>query len=407
MELESAVIVAREPSHSRYNELEIHVQTSAAEVSVQTNLPSSSPSYRLGQFLAGTVAMLLVIGFAIGIAHLPWGFAEPALRIIARYPLLDAFLKAFIVVNFIAIHVLFLIWLERKFAGWMQARLGPMHVGWKGLAQTAADALKLLTKEDIIPSKADRPLFILAPYLVFVPTVMTFMVLPFSLTWVGYDYPLAVLYVIAVSTVTAIGIMAAGWGQNNKYSLLGGVRAVAQLLSYEIPMVVVVLAVVTLTGTMSLTETVTYQANGWNIFRGWYAVAMIPGFIIYLVCSLAEVNRAPFDLPEAESELVSGFHTEYSGMRFAFFFLAEFANNFFSAGFAVVLFFGGWLGPGLPAPVWFTIKTLVLITLMMWIRWTVPRLRIDQMMGFCWKLLVPASLVVFCLAAALAVWPNH
>jgi NADH-quinone oxidoreductase subunit H len=365
---------------------------------------SETSSYRIGQFVAGSAVLLVVLAVIVGISKAPWGFAEPVVRYIGERPLLDAFAKAAIVAfGFVPVHVLLLIWWERKFAGWMQARLGPMHVGWKGLGQTAADAVKLLTKEDIIPAKADRPLFIIAPYLVFIPTILTFMVLPFSLTWVGYDYPLAVLYVIGVSTVSALGIMSAGWGGNNKYSLLGGVRAVAQLLSYEIPMVIVVLTVVTLSNTMSMTGIVIAQQDRWNIFRVPEFLVFTPAFLIYLICSLAEVNRAPFDLPEAESELVSGFHTEYSGMRFAFFFLAEFANNFFSAGLAVVMFFGGWLGPGLPPVLWFTIKTVIVITLMMWIRWTLPRLRIDQMMGFCWKLLVPASLVVFCVAALLAV----
>lgn len=364
---------------------------------------SETSGYRAGQFFAGLIALLVIIAAIVGISKLPWGMAEPVVKFVGERPLLNALAKAAIMsFGFIPIHVLFLIWWERKFAGWMQARLGPMHVGWKGLAQTAADALKLLTKEDIIPNKADRPLFLIAPFLVFIPTIMTFMVLPFSLTWVGYDYPLAALYVIAASTVAAAGIMSAGWGGNNKYSLLGGVRAVAQLLSYEIPMIISVLTVVLLAGTMSMTELVTGQQGLWNIARFW--PVLVPAFLIYLVCSMAEVNRAPFDLPEAESELVSGFHTEYSGMRFAFFFLAEFANNFFSAGFAVVLFFGGWLGPGLPGPLWFVIKTSLLITLMMWIRWTVPRLRIDQMMGFCWKVLVPLSLVVLCAGATLSLY---
>ncbi len=227
--------------------------------------------------------------------------------------------------------------------------------------------------------------------------MLTFMVLPFSLTWVGYDYNLGALFALSISTVGALGILAAGWGANNKYSLLGGVRAVAQLLSYEIPMILVVLSVVTLADTLSLTRIVQQQAGLWNIAA--YPLLLIPGFLIYFACALAEVNRAPFDLPEAESELVSGFHTEYSGMRFAIFFLAEFANNFFTAGFAVVLFFGGWQGPILPPVVWFTIKTLLLIILMMWVRWTLPRLRIDQMMGFCWKLLVPLALALFCATA--------
>ncbi|MBM3493232.1 MAG: NADH-quinone oxidoreductase subunit H, partial [Armatimonadetes bacterium] len=188
----------------------------------------------------------------------------------------------------------------------------------------------------------------------------------------------------------------------NKYSLLGGARACAQVLAYEIPLAITMLAVVTISGSLSLVQIVEKQAGLWNIVA--HAPVMIPAFAIFLVCIMAELNRTPFDLPDAESELVSGFHTEYSGMRFAFFYLAEFANNFFMAGLAVTLFFGGWLGPWLPGPVWFTVKTLVVVTGLMWIRWTVPRLRVDQMMGFCWKALVPASLVVFCASAIWSVW---
>jgi NADH-quinone oxidoreductase subunit H len=367
------------------------------------SLPISQPTpgtraTGAGQFAAGVVILLVAIAAAWAVTLLPWSLAQPVLDFIVRYPLLDAFLRAFVVVNFIMIHVLLLIWWERKIAGWMQARLGPMHVGWKGLLQTVADAVKLMTKEDIVPALADKPVFAVAPLLVFLPTVMTFMALPFSAAWVGYDYSLGALYVIAVTTVTALGVMAAGWGSNNKYSLMGGMRAVAQLISYEIPMVVVILAVVTLAGTLSLTGIVRWQAeNGWLIWR--YAPITIPAFIIFVACALAELNRAPFDLPEAESELVSGFNTEYSGMRFALFFLAEFANNFFSAGLAVTLFLGGWEGPWLPGPIWFIIKTSLIITLFMWIRWTLPRLRMDQMMGFCWKILVPISIALFTIAA--------
>jgi len=365
-------------------------------VSVQANMPESGVK-KTGQFVAGLVVLLALFAIVLGISRIPWGFAQPALELIGRYPIVNAAAKAITIFTFIALLVLFLIWWERKFAGWMQARLGPMHVGWKGLAQTAADAAKLLFKEDIVPTAADKPLFYLAPYLVFIPTVLATMTLPFSLTWMGFDYPLAALFVIAVTTTAVLGIMAAGWGANNKYSLLGGVRAVAQLLSYEIPMVVVVLSIVAIAGTMSMTEMVRQQEGLWNILRHWPVA--IPAFLIYLTASLAEVSRAPFDLPEAESELVAGFHTEYSGMRWSFFFLAEFGNNFFTAGFAVVMFFGGWMGPFLPGPIWFFLKTIALITLMMWIRWTVPRLRIDQMMGFAWKVLVPISLALFCLAA--------
>lgn len=352
-----------------------------------------------GQMLAGLLVTVVIIAILSLIPLLPWHFLDPVLGFVGRYPVLNALLSAVAVIGFVAVNALFLIWLERKFAGWMQARLGPMHVGWKGSLQTVADALKLLLKEDIIPRDADRPLFFVAPYLVMIPTLLTFMMLPFSLAWVGYDYNLGALFALSISTVAAMGILAAGWGSNNKYSLLGGVRAVAQLLSYEIPMILTVLCVVMVVGSMSLTNIVQQQEGLWNIVA--YPVLLVPAFLIYFTCALAELNRAPFDLPEAESELVSGFHTEYSGMRFAFFFLAEFANNFFSAGLAVTLFFGGWLGPVLPGPVWFVIKTLLVILLMMWVRWTLPRLRIDQMMGFCWKLLVPASLVLLC---ATALW---
>lgn len=352
---------------------------------------------RLGQLAAGAVILAVLLGASMAIARLPWHLADPVLRFFGERPMLNALAKSFLIANFVTLHVLFLIWWERKFAGWVQARLGPKHVGWNGTIQTVADAIKLLLKEDIIPSSADARLFVVAPFLVFMPTLLTFMLLPFSAEWVGADYSLAALMVLAFMTNVSLGILAAGWGANNKYSLLGGARACAQALSYEIPLVITVLAVVTLTGTMSLTGMVETQTRLWNIVA--HAPVAIPAFLLLFICSLAELNRTPFDLPEAESELVSGFHTEYSGMRFAFFYLAEFANNFFMAGFAVTLFFGGWLGPWLPAPVWFVLKTLVLVTAMMWVRWTLPRFRVDQMMAFCWKVLVPVSLVVFCLAA--------
>jgi NADH-quinone oxidoreductase subunit H len=364
--------------------------------------PRSERAVQFGQIAAGVVVTIIIVTVASLIPLLPWGVFTPVINFVRARPLLRALVGAVVIVNFISLQCLVLIWAERKFAGWLQARLGPMHVGWKGTFQTLADAGKLLLKEDIVPTDADRPLFLLAPYLVFVPSILTFMVLPFSLSWVGFDYSLAVLFALSISTTAAMGVLAAGWGANSKYALLGGVRAVAQLLSYEIPMILVALSVVTLANTISMTQIVQKQAGLWNIAA--HPFLMIPAFLLYLTCALAEVNRSPFDLPEAESELVSGFHTEYSGMRFALFFLAEFANNFFSAGFAVVLFFGGWLGPGLPAAVWFVVKTLLVIFLMMWVRWTLPRLRIDQMMGFCWKLLVPLALALFCATALVVVW---
>jgi NADH-quinone oxidoreductase subunit H len=347
-----------------------------------------------GQIAAGALVIVVLLTIATLLPHLPWRVFAPLVAVIAANPLLKALVSAALIAGFISVQCLVLIWMERKFAGWTQARLGPMHVGWKGGLQTVADAVKLLLKEDIIPADADRPLFVVAPYLVFVPCILTFMVLPFALSWVGFDYNVGALFVFSISTTAALGVLAAGWGSNSKYAVLGGLRAVAQLLSYDIPMVLVALSVVTLADTLSLTRIVQIQSGQWNIVA--HPLLLVPAFLVYLTCSLAEVNRTPFDLPEAESELVSGFNTEYSGMRFAFFFLAEFANNFFTAGFAVTLFFGGWLGPILPAPVWFTVKTLLMICLMMWVRWTLPRLRIDQMMGFCWKLLVPLALAIFC-----------
>lgn len=356
-----------------------------------------------GQITAGVILLAALLALAsVGYHAVERVRDTPVVAFIGEHPLLNAFAKSFIVANFVTLHVLFLIWWERKFAGWMQARLGPKHVGWNGLAQTVADAVKLLLKEDIIPAKADGRLFVIAPFLVFMPTLLTFMVLPFSASWVGYNFGLGALFALAVSTNVSLGILAAGWGANNKYSLLGGARACAQVLAYEVPLAITVLAVVAVSGTVSLVDIGAQQSRWWNIVA--HAPVMIPAFVLFLICALAELNRTPFDLPEAESELVSGFHTEYSGMRFAFFYLAEFANNFFMAGLAVTLFFGGWFGPLLPGPVWFTIKTVGLVTAMMWIRWTVPRFRVDQMMGFCWKVLVPASLVVFCASALWGMW---
>ncbi len=369
-------------------------------MSMQRLHPRSASQAR--EILIGVVIAALILAALSATPLLPWHLLDPIRAYFYERPLLNNLAKAVLLVSFMAVQCLFLIWMERKFAGWLQARLGPMHVGWKGVLQTFADAIKLLLKEDIIPALADKPMFRLAPYLVFVPAMLTLMVLPFSPNLVGFDYHLGALFALSISTTGALGILAAGWGANNKYSVLGGMRAVAQLLSYEIPMILIVLCVVTLKNTMSLTQIVERQAGLWNIVA--HPLLMIPGALIFFSCALAEVYRAPFDLPEAESELVSGFHTEYSGMRFAIFYIAEFANNVFTAGFAAILFFGGWHGPVLPPIAWFTLKTLLLIFLMMWVRWTLPRLRIDQMMSFCWKLLVPASLILFCLTALSVVW---
>ena len=314
-------------------------------------------------------------------------------------------LMAIAVIIFVLLTVLILVWLERKISADLQSRVGPNRTGGRfGLMQTMADALKLLMKEDTIPHCADRVVFILAPFLVFVPALLVFLVVPFTDQWlVKYlrDLNLGVLFVIAVSALPVIGLLMAGWGSNNKYAMLGAMRAVAQGMSYEIPLVLAMVCVVVAAGSLKVGDIVGAQLGGhWFITRFPLQLA----FVIYLIAGMAEVNRVPFDLPEAESELVAGYFTEYSGMRFALFFLAEFAHLFFVAAFATTLFFGAWEGPVLPPAVWFLIKTYAIIILIMWIRWTVPRLRIDQVMSFAWKLLVPASLLAVALTGIAVVY---
>lgn len=299
---------------------------------------------------------------------------------------------AAVVLIVIQLGVLVLVYMERKVAGFIQSRLGPVHVGPQGFFQTIADTLKLIRKEDIVPSAADRFMFMLAPYFVFVPLFAVFIVVPYNSNWIAYDFSLGALFLIGASTVEIMGVVMAGWGTNNKYSLLGGLRSAAQLISYEVPIVLGVLCVVIYAGSMSTVTIVEQQAGfNWFIFKPPLFFASV----IFMIGQLAETNRTPFDLPEAESELVSGFHTEYSGMRFAIFFLAEFANTFVASAMAVVLFFGGWDGvPGFWGVLWLLVKSYVLVYLLMWIRWTMPRVRIDQLLGFAWKVLVPAGMLI-------------
>ncbi|MFB3882636.1 MAG: NADH-quinone oxidoreductase subunit NuoH [Armatimonadota bacterium] len=301
----------------------------------------------------------------------------------------------------ILVSVLFLVWLERKVSGDIQSRVGPNRVGGRfGPLQTAADALKLLMKEDIIPAGADKIVFILAPFLVFVPTLLVFLVVPFGDSWVVKDLNIGVLFVVAVSAFPVIGLFMAGWASNNKYAMLGAMRAVAQSMSYEIPLILAMVCVVVAAGSLKIGDIVDAQGDGrWFILHFPLQLA----FLLYFITSMAEVNRVPFDLPEAESELVAGYHVEYSGMRFALFFLAEFGHLFFVAAFCTTLFLGAWHGPVLPPVAWFIIKTYAIILAIMWIRWTVPRLRIDQVMGFAWKLLIPAALVTVLLTGLMSV----
>jgi NADH-quinone oxidoreductase subunit H len=297
--------------------------------------------------------------------------------------------------------VLFLVWLERKISAHIQDRLGPMYVGgWHGWAQTLADALKLLLKEDIIPDATDKLLFKMAPFIVFLGAFAAYVVIPFGVSSFVTDLNIGILYVVALGSLSVVGIIMAGWASNNKYSLYGGMRAAAQIISYEIPAAIAIMTVIIPVGSLSMVDIVNAQKGGiqnWFLFRNPFTFL---AFFIYFIASLAEVNRTPFDIPEAESELVAGFHTEYSGMRFAFFFLAEYANMLLVTCVATTLFLGGWtpILPGasqlIPGPILFFLKAFGIIFVQMWLRWSVPRLRVDQLMYLSWKVLLPISFVL-------------
>ncbi len=291
---------------------------------------------------------------------------------------------------------LVLVLAERKVSARFQNRTGPMRVGPWGTLQTLADGVKLLFKEDFIPPQGDKVLFLLAPYIIFASSFAVFAAIPFGQSILVSDFNIGIFYIMAISSVIVMGVIMAGWSSNSKWSLLGALRSAAQIVSYEIPLGLSILTVVMLVESLSMSQIVDSQSNGiftWLIFRSPFTFI---AFFIFFISSIAEVNRTPFDLPEAESEIVAGFHTEYSGMRFALFFIAEYANMFAVSAIAVTLFLGGWEGVlpgydflgGLPG---FVIKTLGLVFLMMWLRWTLPRLRVDQLMNLCWKYFIPIS----------------
>lgn len=292
-----------------------------------------------------------------------------------------------VVIVFASVVVLFLVWWERKVSARIQMRVGPMRVGWHGLLQTIADALKLLQKEDITPAKVDRGIYYWAPVVTFVAALAVYVTIPFGKGLVVSDLNIGILYILSVTTFTVIGLLMAGWSSNNKYSLLGGFRSAAQVVSYEVPMALAILGVILFTQSLSMGDIVSQQSKIYE----WFVFRQPIGFLIYLVAATAECNRTPFDLPEADSELVAGFVTEYSGMKFAMFFLAEFLNMFSVSAIATTLFFGGWNGPFLPSWMWFMIKSLIGVFVLMWFRWTYPRLRVDQLMGFAWKFLLPLA----------------
>ncbi|MCM8568390.1 NADH-quinone oxidoreductase subunit NuoH [Gramella jeungdoensis] len=317
---------------------------------------------------------------------------------------------ALIYLGIFAVLGLYLVLLERKVAAWFQLRLGPNRVGYHGLLQTMADALKLVSKELTGTVKADKFLYNLAPYFVIITSLMALGIFPFTQKLQAYDLNIGLFFLIAISSIGVIGILLGGWSSNNKFSLIGAMRSGVQTISYELSVGLSLLTMVLLTQSLQLSEIVEVQKNGWLIVQGH--IPAIIAFMVFMIAGTAETNRAPFDMVEAESELGAGFHTEYSGMKFAYFFLAEFINMFIIAAIATTVFFGGWLSPfGVTESIpwlgvfWFLAKTFILVFLMMWFRWTFPRLRVDQLLTLEWKYLLPINLVNIVIMAVI-VWLN-
>ena len=301
---------------------------------------------------------------------------------------------------FVGANALLLVYIERKTAGFVQRRPGPYEVGPRGILTPVADAFKLMGKQSLIPDCADRPLFRLAPLLAFAPLLLMMMPMEFGPNLYGLSLNMGLLLILAFAGVNVLAVCLAGWSSNNKWSLLGAARAVAQSVAYEIPVLLCVLAVLFMTGSLDMLEIGAGQGPWpWQ----WNVVMQPLAFILFFICSLAESHRAPFDLPEAESELTAGFHTEYSGMPFAIFFLAEYTEMTILCAVAVILFLGGWQGPFMPGPWWFLIKLYALLLIMIWIRWTFPRVRFDIMLSLCWRYFIPLALLnLFITAVVLA-----
>ncbi len=321
-------------------------------------------------------------------------------------------------ITLFAVLGLVLVLLERKVAARIQIRLGPNRVGPGGIFQTAADTLKLIMKEGLTPDSADKFLFNLAPFVVMIVAMLLLAPIAFAKNFQIWDINIGVLYISSVSSLSVIGILMAGWASNNKYSLLGAMRSGAQIVSYELSAGFAVLTIVVLTGSLQISEIVASQENGWWLFKGH--IPVIIAFVLYIIAVTAETNRAPFDLAEAESELTAGFHTEYSGMKFALFFLAEYINIFIVCAIGATLFLGGWMPlhigsweafnhimDYIPSSVWFMGKTFFLIFLIMWFRWTFPRLRVDQLLNLEWKYLLPISLFNLLLVTVIAIMGWH
>ncbi|NOU71451.1 NADH-quinone oxidoreductase subunit NuoH [Paenibacillus sp. LMG 31458] len=297
--------------------------------------------------------------------------------------------------------VTYAIYFERKVIGWMQMRIGPNRTGPFGLLQSVADVFKLLIKEDTIPKKAERELFILAPIITFIPSFTIIATIPFSDRMFNANLNVGLLFYVALTGISTIGIILGGWASNNKYALLGGMRSAAQMISYEVPLVISVIGVIMMTGSLNLHTIVDHQTGG---FWHWNFIPQILGFIIFVIAGVSELNRTPFDLPEAESELVAGYHVEYSGFRFAFFMLSEYVYVFVIASLTSLIFLGGWHSPFpfldfIPGIIWFLLKFSSVVFFLFWLRATLPRVRVDQLMGFGWKVLLPLALVNMLLTA--------
>jgi NADH-quinone oxidoreductase subunit H len=320
--------------------------------------------------------------------------------------IIEATVKVLIVLAFTSVSVILIVWMERKVLGHMQDRIGPERVGPFGLLQTVADGIKLFMKEDLLPAQADRVVFFMAPGISIITALVAMAVIPWgdSVVLFGRTIPLritdvnvAVLFLLGTTSMGVYGIVLGGWSSNSKYPLLGGLRSSAQMISYELAQGIALVPIIMITGTLSLTAIAHAQEKMWFVVPQFFA------FVIYIVCAVAETNRAPFDLAEAESELVAGFHTEFSSMKFALYFLSEYANMMVVSAVAITCFLGGWNGPVLPGPVWFLAKLAFFLFCYIWLRATFPRLRYDQLMSFGWKVLLPASLLNMAVTAVVLV----
>lgn len=319
-----------------------------------------------------------------------WGVAQDIGMNESVFNVIMGLVKGILVVTFLAVNALILILMERKVSGRIQNRPGPNRLGPGGMFQTLADALKLVAKEDVIPSGADKAVYVLAPLIIMAASTALWVVIPFGPDTVAQNLNIGLIYIAAVTGINVLAFLMAGWSSNNKWSLIGSMRSAAQLVSYEVPLVLSLVAVGMMAGSLRLGDIVAAQQGG---LTSWFVFPQVLGFIVFFIAGLAEANRAPFDLPEAESELVAGYNTEYSGFRWGVFFVAEYANLVAFSALTATFFLGGPTGPFFPPIVWFFIKTYAVIFVAMWIRWTLPRIRIDHLMNLGWYVLIPLALL--------------